>query len=119
MIPTKSQLKAIEKLADDPTKAHAIDSPSPSPRIGKSRASGHRLSRTMTPGTFKKKYSGLAGQTGLRRISEPNGQRTMLMRKSSKSQFCPSPEPQASRNNQLSLDDSWKEEKSQMPELDV
>jgi hypothetical protein len=119
MIPTKSQLEAIKKLADDPTRAHAIDSPSPSTSHGNSRASRKRLTRAMTPGTFKKKYSGLAGQTGHRRISEPDVQRTMLKRKSSKSQFCPSPKPQASGNNQLSLEDSWEEKENQMPELDV
>jgi hypothetical protein len=119
MIPTKSQLEAIKKLAGDPTGAQAIDSPSPSPSRGNSRASGSRLTRTMTSGTFKKKYSGLIGQTGLRRISEPDGQRKMLMRKSSKSQFCPSPNTQASGNNQLSRDDSWEEEENQIPELDV
>jgi hypothetical protein len=119
MIPTKSQLGAIKKLAEDPTRAHAIDNPSPSPSRGISRASGSRLTRTMTPGTFKKKYSGLAGQTGLRRISEPNPQRTLLERRGtkSKSQFSPYPEPQAPGNNQLSLEDSWEE--NQMPELDV
>jgi hypothetical protein len=121
MIPTKSQLGAIKKLAEDPTRAHAIDSPSPSPSRSISRASGSRLTRTMTSGTFKKKYSGLAGQTGLRRISEPNPQRTLLERKGtkSKSQFSPYPEPQAPGNNQLSLEDSWEEEENQMPELDV
>jgi hypothetical protein len=119
MIPTKSQLEAIKKLAGDPTGAQAVDSPSPSPSRGNSRASGRRLTRTMTSGTFKKLYSGLAGQTGLRRISEPDGQRKMLKRKSSKSQFCPSPKPQESGKNQLSLDDSWEEEENQMPELDV
>jgi hypothetical protein len=119
MIPTKSQLEAIKKLAGDPTGAQAIYNPSPSPSRGNSRASGSRLTRTMTSGTFKKKYSGLVRQTGLRRISEPDGQRKMLKRKSSKSQFCPSPKTQASRNNQLSRDDSWEEEENQMPELDV
>jgi hypothetical protein len=119
MIPTKSQLEAIKKLAGDPTGAQAIYSPSPSPSRGNSRASGRRLTRTMTSGTFKKLYSGLAGQTGLRRISEPDGQRKMLKRKSSKSQFCTSPKPQASGNNQLSLEDSREEEENQMPELDV
>jgi hypothetical protein len=119
MIPTKSQLKAIKKLAGDPTGAHAIYSPSLSPSRANSRASGSRLTRTMTSGTFKKKYSGLLGQTGLRRISEPDAQKTMLKRKSSKSQFCPSPKTQASGNNQLSLEDSWEEEENQMPKLDV
>jgi hypothetical protein len=119
MIPTKSQLEAIKKLADDATGAHAIYSPSPSPSRANSRVSGSRLTRTMTSGTFKKKYSGLAGQTGLRRISEPDAQRKMLKRKTSKSQFCPSPKPQASGNKQLSLEDSWEEEENQMPKLDV
>jgi hypothetical protein len=119
MSPTKSQLEAIKKPSDDATRAHATDSPSPSPSRGNSRASGSRLTRTMTSGTFKKKYSVLLGQTGLRRISEPNAQRTMLKRKSSKSQFCPSPKPQASGNDQLSSKDSWEEEENQMPELDV
>jgi hypothetical protein len=121
MIPTKSQLGAIKKLADDPTKAHAIDSPSPSPSHGNSRASGLRLTRIMTSGTFKKKYSGLAGQTVLRRVSELNPQRTILERRGtkSKSQFSPYPELQASGNNKLSLEDSWEEEENQMPELDV
>ncbi len=119
MIPTKSQLEAIKKLADDPTRAHAIDSPNPSPSHGNRRASGSRLTRTMTSGTFKKLYSGVAGQTGFRKISEPNAQRTKLKRKSSKSQFFPSPKTQAAGNNQLSLEDSWEEEENQMPELDV
>jgi hypothetical protein len=120
MIPTKSELKAIKKLADDPTRAQAIDSPSPSPSLGNTiRSSGRMLSRTMTPGSFKKKYSGLVGQTGFRRISEPDGQRIMLKRKSSKSQFCPSPKPQASGNNKSSLEDSQEEEENQMPELGV
>jgi hypothetical protein len=119
MIPTKSQLEAIKKLAGDPTGAQAIYGPISCPSHSNSRASGSRLTRTMTSGTFKKKYSGLAGQTGLRRISEPNAQRKMLMRKNSKSQFCPSPKTQASGNNQLSLEDSWEEEENQMPELDV
>jgi hypothetical protein len=119
MIPTKSQLRAIRELADDPTKAHAIDSPSPSLSRGNSRVSVSRLTRTMTSGTFKKLYSGVAGQTGFRKISEPNAQRTKLKRKSSKSQFFPSPKTQAAGNNQLSLEDSWEEEENQMPELDV
>jgi hypothetical protein len=119
MILTNSQLKAIKKLTDDPTKAHAIASPSPSPSPGNSPAPGRRLSRTMSSGSFKKKYSGLAGKTGLSGKTKHNGQKTLLEPKATKSQFSPAPEPQASGNDQLSLGDSWEEGENQLPELDV
>jgi hypothetical protein len=119
MIPIKSQLKAIKKLADDPTKAHAIASPSPSPSPGNSPAPGRRLSRTMTSRSFKKKYSGFGGQTGLRGKTKPYSQKTLLERKTTKSRFSPPHEPQAYYNDQLSLGYSWQEGENQSPELDV
>jgi hypothetical protein len=119
MIPTNSQLEAIKKQSDDPTEAHAIARLSPSPSLGNSLASGRKLSRTMTSGSFKKKYSGLLGQTQFgRKTFKPDSQKTMLERRVTKSQFCFTPEPQASGNDQLSLGDSWEEEDNQLPELD-
>jgi hypothetical protein len=119
MIPTKSQLRAIRELADDPTKAHAIDSPSPSPSHCNSRASGSRFPRTMTSGTFKKLYSELAAQTHFKRkILKSNAENTMLGRRGSKSQFYPTPEPQASGNDKLSIGDSWDEGESPVSKLD-
>jgi hypothetical protein len=120
MIPTKSQLEAIKKPSDDATSAYAIDSPSPSPSPGNNiPSSGRMLSRTMTSRTFKKKYSGLLGQTQFgRKTFKPDAQKTMLERRVTKSQFCSTPEPQACCNDQLSLGDSWEEEENQLPELD-
>jgi hypothetical protein len=119
MIPTKSQLRAIRELADDPTKAHAIDSPSPSPSHGNSRASRSRLTRTMTPTTFKKLYSEIAAQTHFKRKNlKSNGEKTMLGLRGTKSQFCPTPEPQASGNDKFSIGDSWDEKENQVSKLD-
>jgi hypothetical protein len=117
MIPIKSQ-KAIKKLAEDPTNAHAIPSPSPSPSPDNSPRKGLRLRRTFTSGSFKKMCSSLAGQTGVRGETKPNFQRTTLEPKSTKSQFCPTPQPQASDNDQLSFWDSSEEGENQLPKLD-
>jgi hypothetical protein len=120
MIPNKSKLEAIKKPSDDATRAFAIDSPSPSPSPGNSiRSSGRMLSRTMTSGSFKKKYSGLLGQTQFgRKTFKPDAQKIILGRRGTKSQFYSIPEPQACGNDQLSLGDSWEEEENQLPELD-
>jgi hypothetical protein len=130
MIPTKSQLRAFSEVADDPTKAHAIARPSLSPSPANSPALGPRLSRTMTSGTFKKKYSGLAGQTNVgRNFLKSNAQKTILKARLTKSQFCPAPvlnydegsqqDSQASGNDQLSLGDSSEDSNNQLPDLDV
>jgi hypothetical protein len=120
MIPTKSQLKAFREVADDPNKAQAITRPSPSPSPGNSpRSSGRRLTRTMTSGTFKKKYSGLAGKTHFgRNTFKPDAQKTMLEPGGTKSKFCPTPISLASINDQISFGDSSEEEENQLPEQD-
>jgi hypothetical protein len=84
----------------------------------------------MTSGTFKKKYSGLAGQTNFgRKFLKSNVQKTILERRLTKSKFCPAPvlkydeglhqDSQASCNGQLSLGDSWEESENQFPDLVV
>ena len=119
MIPTKSQLEAIKKPSEDSSRAHAIDSPSPSPSLGNSRASGSMLTRTMTSRTFKKNYSGLLGQTQFgRKTFIPDPAKTMLECRGTKSQFRSTPEPQASGNDQLFFGDSWEEGENHLPELD-
>jgi hypothetical protein len=120
MIPTKSQLEAIKKPSDDPTEAHTITRPSPSPSPGNSiRSSGRRLTRTMTSGSFKKKYSGLLGQTQFgRNTFKPDAQKTMLEPGGTKSKFCPTPISLASINDQISFGDSSEEEENQLPEQD-
>ena len=97
----RGRFQAMEKLADDPTKAHPNTSQVPIPSTRDNTTLKVRPSRTMTSGSFKKKYSGLARQNSPGAKTKPNSQKTVLEPNIIKSQFSPGSDSEDGNGNEV------------------